>query len=84
MEEYKIIGRRILDYTNKQGRHVEGINLFVTSFNPNVVGEQAGQLFVSKSAECYKTAAELPIGTKILVSYNRYGSVASITAKLDK
>lgn len=84
MEEYKIIGRRNLDYTNKQGRHIVGVQLFVTYFNPQVVGEQADQLFVSNAAECYKSACEYPIGTKVLVSYNRFGSIASMTAKVDK
>lgn len=82
MEEYTIVGKRNVDYTNKQGRQVTGIQLFVTCKDAHVLGDKTDQLYISNASTCYKTCMSYEVGTVVLVSYNRYGQVADVTAKI--
>ena len=56
MENMKIVGIRHVDFTDKQGRQIVGITLYVTHPAPNVDGEIAEKLFVSADKlDNYKT-----------------------------
>lgn len=47
MEEMKVVGIRGVDFTDKAGKHISGISLFVTHPEMGVTGEIAEKLFVS-------------------------------------
>lgn len=66
----QIVGYCVIDYINKQERHVQGLRLYCVSPSANrqVVGSEAFEVYVSGAQEV------LPdVGDEVVLSYNRFG-----------
>lgn len=77
----KIVGRRIVDYESKKkpGTRVKGISLQCTSPRANVEGLAVEEIFVSEKMEIHAELAKVPLQTEIMVSYNRWGNIDSLS-----
>ncbi|MDY3692472.1 MAG: hypothetical protein SO072_10955 [Dysosmobacter sp.] len=72
MEVIEVVGMRDVNFTDDNGRKVEGTSVFYLIQADGVVGKMAGKLFVSKdrrSGMDYFPA----VGEKVAVNYDRYG-----------
>ncbi len=75
MEKMTVFGKQRMKFDTKDGNHVEGIKLHCTKKAPNDSwdGEGYEGIFISVKSDLHKPALELPVGSTIEVSFNRYG-----------
>ena len=79
MEEMKVFGKQKFDFEvteNGEKKHIVGIKLHCTKDAPNDKWEGMGyeSIFVpAQKEELYKAACSLPVGSTIIVMFNRYG-----------
>lgn len=75
----KIVGRQNVDYISRKTQEpVKGVSLHCVGARNNVEGEAVETIFISAKSGLFDEVAKMPIGTKIRVSYNRYGSADCI------
>lgn len=75
-----VIGKAKVDYVSKRtNQQVSGVTLHVTREDNNVSGLAVETIFISAKANVFKDADSVKLGDNVNVSYNRYGSVDSIT-----
>lgn len=81
MEKMLVFGKQEMNFDTKDGNHIEGIKLHCTKEPPNQywTGKGYEGIFVSVKSDSYKSAVELPIGSLIDVSFNRYGKPDNFT-----
>lgn len=72
---YEVIGIQHRKYTNKQGRVVEGYNLFVTYEETDVSGKACMREWVA--TEIMEDSG-ISVGDMVDLNYNRYGRICSI------
>lgn len=78
MNNYEVIGIQRREYDSKKtGQHVVGYNIFVTYTANGVDGVACESLWISEQVFM---DADIMLGDKVNVMYNRYGRVASIKA----
>lgn len=76
MNNYEVIGIQRREYDSKKtGQHVTGYNIFVAYQQNGVDGVACESLWVSDDLFLN---ADILVGDKVNVMYNRYGRVASI------
>lgn len=75
----EVIGIQHRKYTNKQGRHVEGYNLFVTYEEKEVNGLACMREWVPTDV---MEDSGVSVGDSVELSYNRYGRICSIKLAL--
>lgn len=72
MEKIDIVGLRDVNFTDDNGRTVDGTSVFYLVSADGVEGKMAGKLFVSR--ERRKQLSFFPsVGDTVAVSYDRYG-----------
>lgn len=77
----KIVGKQRVDYISKKTQQpVKGLSLHCVGTSNRVEGECVETIFVSEKSAMYDEVYELPIGSAITVTYNRWGSVESVSA----
>lgn len=72
---YEVIGIQHRKYTNKQGREVEGYNLFVTYEEKEVNGLACMREWVATDV---MEDSGVSVGDSVELNYNRYGRICSI------
>lgn len=72
---YEVIGIQHRKYTNKQGREVEGYNLFVTYEEKEVNGLACMREWVATDV---MEDSGVSVGNSVDLNYNRYGRICSI------
>lgn len=72
---YEVIGIQHRKYTNKQGREVEGYNLFVTYEEKEVNGLACMREWVAPDV---MEDSGVSVGDSVDLNYNRYGRICSI------
>lgn len=78
----KIIGIKKLNYNNKDGKHVEGVQLYCTYVSKNVDGVAFNKpIYISKACLEKSEIPELCVGDEIDVLYNDRGWVSQIIAR---
>jgi hypothetical protein len=72
---YEVIGIQHRKYTNKQGREVEGYNLFLSYVSENVSGRACMREWVST---VIMEDSGVSVGDMVDLNYNRFGRICSI------
>ena len=72
---YEVIGIQHRKYVNKQGREVEGYNLFVSYDEKGVSGRACMREWVSSDI---MDDSGISVGDLVDLNYNRYGRICSI------
>lgn len=71
----KIVGKQNVDYISRKTQEpVKGVSLHCVGARNDVEGEAVETIFISAKSGLFDEVAKMPIGTKIRVFYNRYGS----------
>lgn len=76
MEKWKIVGYRKVNFTDSQGRNVNGYSLFLArpAQSSDVIGLEVQKIFISSVYVNY-----IPQENQIVsIAFNRYGKVSSI------
>lgn len=76
MEKWKVVGYRKVNFTDPQGRTVNGYNLFLArpGSSPSIVGLETQKIFISCQYVDYD-----PVENQLVyISFNRYGKVVSV------
>ena len=73
----KLIGIQRVDYTNKNGYHVMGYKLHMSTpaTRNDSIGEITDTEFVSDSV--FATCEHIAVGDEISIDYNKYGKVCA-------
>lgn len=76
----KIVGKQKVDYISKKtNQPVTGISLHcIVDGGSRVEGQEVSTVFVSTRSNMYDGVMKMPIGTEVIFSYNRWGSVDNI------
>lgn len=72
---YEVIGIQHRKYTNKQGREVDGYNLFVTYEEKEVNGLACMREWIVPDV---MEVSGVSVGDSVELNYNRYGRICSI------
>lgn len=72
MEVMEIVGRRKVNFTDDNGRNVNGYSLYYVMDDDNTEGKMAGKMFLSEQRKEGLNYFPAP-GEKVKVSYDRYG-----------
>ena len=77
MEIWKVVGYRLVNFMDANGRPVKGTSLFLARepVNKNIVGLEVCKVFVGDSITYVPKENEM-----VEIVYNRYGKVASVSA----
>lgn len=78
MQEFTIVGIKAVDFDTKEGQHMKGVKLFVTGEDDKVEGLMTDSFFLSY--EKFSNLDQYHVGDEIVIYYNRYGKVDSLTA----
>lgn len=81
MEKMNVFGKQSMKFDTKDGNHIEGIKLHCTkeSSSEYIQGKAYEGIFISTKSDMHKLAYDLPVGSVIDVSFNRYGKADSFT-----
>lgn len=76
MEKWKIVGFREVNFTDNDGRSVNGWKLYLAREpeNRNIFGLETHTLFISKAYVDFTPEENV----MVMINYNRYGKVSSI------
>lgn len=83
----KVIGVKLVDYTNKQGKPVKGLTLYCvkTEKSETTRGEEffdggrySSGIWVGIDNPEYETLKNIPLGSMVEVYYNQFGSVGAV------
>ena len=78
----KIIGIKKLDYVNKSGKRVDGVQLYCTYSSKNVDGVAFNKpIYVSRACLEKCEIPELVVGDEIDILYNDRGWISQIIAR---
>ena len=75
----KLIGIKRDDYTNKNGYHVMGYKLHLSTpaLRNDCIGEITDTVFVSDPV--FSTCDQVAVGDEISIAYNKYGKVSAVS-----
>ena len=68
----KIIGIQKIDYTNKQGRHISGVNLHSAYEDTKVTGLAVDKFYLPDD---FPNVEKLQVNDTVSVYFNQYGKV---------
>lgn len=78
----EIVGKEKVDYVSKKTNNpVVGLTLHCVSdpvSRERFEGREVDTIFISNKSPMYDQCAAFPVGSKITVQYNRWGSVESV------
>lgn len=78
MEKIEIVGTRKVDFTDDNGRKVNGLSIYYVMDDDNTNGKMAGKLFLS-DRRCSDVKHMPAPGDIVWVSYDRYGRPVDFT-----
>lgn len=75
----KLIGIQRVDYTNKNGYHVMGYKLHLSTpaQRNDSIGEITEVVFVSDHV--FATCDHLAVGDEVAIAYNKYGKLSTVS-----
>lgn len=77
MEIYTLVGMRNVDYTNKNGKHVQGWNLYFTYEDPRIAGVGVEDVYIGK--RYFDSLSFVPeLGHSCQLVYNKFGDLSDI------
>lgn len=81
MYYHTFIGYKPISYVSKRtNKLIEGVNVFFTYEDTSVNGLATEECFVSN--ECFKDYFDvIPLGSKVVLMYNRYGQCCGYSRK---
>ena len=81
MEKWKIVGYRRIDFTGRDGKAVDGYNLYLARepISERIVGLEVMKLFICRQYIDY----EPKVNEIVSICYNRFGHVESIVRQID-
>lgn len=69
-----VVGRQMTSFTDKAtGELVQGVKLFLTSTDSNVVGVRTDDVYIAAGKPGYEQACSFPINGQVTIIRNRYG-----------
>lgn len=75
MEVIEVVGLREVNFTDDNGRTVDGTSIYFLIFADGVNGKMTGKLFVSRDRK--KQMSYFPaVGDEVAVNYDRFGKPA--------
>lgn len=75
----KILGKQSVDYVSKKTNSpVVGVTLHVVGEDSRVEGMACETIYVSEKSPMYQQVLSYPLGSEIMVQYNRWGNVDTI------
>lgn len=80
----KIVGKKKVDYVNRDGRKVEGVSLNIIHDSGdvnNVDGQFVETVFCSAKWTNYASILSIPLGSYVDITYNRYGNPENIIVR---
>lgn len=73
----KVLGVRVLNFTDEKGNQIQGVNVYVSFPEDNVQGEMTDKLFLSLNK--FESICEvIKPGDEIEVTYNRFGKISKV------
>mgnify|MGYP004597080381 FL=1 len=76
----KIVGKQDVNYVSrKTNKPVTGVTLHCVGESQNVNGMAVDTVYISSASPMFEQVLSYPLGSEIMISYNRYGSVESVT-----
>ena len=78
---YSVVGIKEVNYTNKQGKPVEGKTFYLVDLDtrPGVTGNAVLEQFVSARCDAWNIAQNIKVNDKVNFYYNRFGQVGTIS-----
>lgn len=77
----QILGKQIVDYfSKKNNRQVTGVTLHCAGNDTRVEGLGVETIYIPSVSSLYADVMNMPLGTEIVVGYNRWGSVDTVSA----
>lgn len=75
----KLIGIQRVDYTNKNGYHIQGYKLHtsIPAKANDSIGEITEAVFVPDKV--FANIFEIAVGDEISIAYNKYGKVSAVS-----
>ena len=75
----KLIGIQRVDYTNKNGHHILGYKLHLSTpaERNDSIGEITDAVFVSD--QVFASCDHLAVGDEVSIAYNKYGKVSAVS-----
>lgn len=79
MTEYAIVGVKMVDFEDKQGKPIKGASLYIVSKDKSVIGMKAQKIWLNEDI-CDMLDFDLTksVNRKLHVFFNEYGKVADI------
>ena len=79
MTEYEILGVKMVDFEDKQGKPIKGASLYIVSKDKSVIGMKAQKIWLNEDI-CDMLDFDLTksVNQKLHVFFNVYGKVADI------
>lgn len=79
MTEYAIVGVKMVDFEDKQGKPIKGASLYIVSKDKSVIGMKAQKIWLNEDI-CDMLDFDLTksVNQKLHVFFNEYGKVADI------
>ena len=75
----KVVGKSNVQYISKKTQQeVKGISLHCIGKKNDVEGEAVETVYISAKSEMFEQCVKLPLGTEVLIYYNRWGNVESV------
>lgn len=69
-----VVGRQNVEFTDqKTGTLVQGVKLFLTSTDSNVIGVRTDEIYIQAGKSNYQTAQSLPLNSQVIILRNKYG-----------
>lgn len=75
-EKFVIVGYRNVDFTDEQGRKIEGYTLYYLQDvdDDSITGQIAGKQFISSQRVDYTPV----LGDEVIFRYNKYGKIGAV------
>ena len=75
--KYMLVGIRPTEFDTKDGKHIDGVNIFVSYDDINTKGQATDKFFILK--ENFNKELNDLLGVEIDIQFNRYGKLSNIT-----
>lgn len=74
----KYVGKQMMDYVNKDGKRIQGVNMHLLGKSRKVDGTAVSVLYVSKTDPIYDTVLQLPYAD-LDIDFDASGVIQEIT-----
>lgn len=71
VDVYEVVGKESVDYTNKDGKHIKGVNLYCVFDHTDIEGMGTENFYIPNTVDC----SAISVGNKVSFFCNRFGTV---------